>query len=188
MLVALRWRRAGKWNLFVGDRSALFSVTKGLWDALPGDVAKGACFPLESRLRRVLIELHRGWQEAIPAPVPSWRMDQVARPYAWNVQRRELDTDSMRWYCEVPYVRDGFVGVDVKSHQTGPPCPYPVIVRGNESIDTECDHARNKPRPPDVFIPTGGQFAFLVTKRAHGDKAGNRDRTPDAEGTGTPKV
>ena len=59
---------------------------------------------------------------------------------------------------------DGLVGVDIKRHQTGEPCPHPVLVRGNESVDAACNLARDRTQPPDVLIPSGGQFAYIVTK------------------------
>ena len=53
------------------------------------------------------------------------------------------------------------MGVDVKSHQDGPPCPSAVIVQGNVVQDAACDAARSLRLPSGVAMPSGGFFAGL---------------------------
>ena len=54
------------------------------------------------------------------------------------------------------------MGVDVRSHQDGPPIPFSAVVQGNEAVDSLCDMARALRCPSDVHIPTGGQMAFFT--------------------------
>ena len=54
--------------------------------------------------------------------------------------------------------------MDIKSHQEHSNIPHPVITRGNEQQDEGCGLARSQMRPPDVWYPTGGFFAFMVTE------------------------
>lgn len=161
LIASLRWRRPGCWNLFFGDRSALFSAMERAASRSPGARNKLACAPFECRLRRVLAELSDAW-EGTPH-IPAWRLNQVAYPGEWNVQRPSAPESAQRqWLSQLAYAKEGMVGVDVKSHQEGPPCPYPTIVAGNEAQDKACDEARSLPRPPDVHLPTGGLFAFAI--------------------------
>ncbi|CAE7770376.1 unnamed protein product [Symbiodinium sp. CCMP2592] len=156
MIAALRFRRAGHWNLLVCDRSALFSA---LQHAFPPRPSRWNCHPLESRLHAVLQHLHLSWHD--PGPVmPSWRRHVEAHPHEWN-QRRQLGT-RLVWMCRLAHDADGLVGVDLKSHQTQDPCPHPVIVAGNASQDAGCRLAAAGAAPPDVLLPAGGTFAFLV--------------------------
>ena len=68
----------------------------------------------------------------------------------------------MKWLCKIASVHDGLVGIDVKSHQQGIPCPYPAVVQGNAVQDRLCDEARSLPRPRNVLWLTGGLLAMLV--------------------------
>ena len=43
MVASLKWRRLGQWNLFVGDRSALFSAFSQASRINPAWTIKGAC-------------------------------------------------------------------------------------------------------------------------------------------------
>ena len=87
----------------------------------------------------------------------------MAFPATWNAQRPESpEADRMRWICRLVYAREVIVGVDIKSHQVGNPCPYPAIVAGNEAQDEACSEARSRAQPPDVHIPSGGHLAFVA--------------------------
>ena len=153
MLCALRWRRPGDWNLLVCDRSALFAALRR--SHCP---SRWAHFPLESVLRAVLDHLQRSWRGG--RFTPSWRLDVETHPEKWNVRREHQG--HTRTMVQVAFDEHGLVGVDVKSHQQGDPCPYPVIIEGNEQQDEGCRQARLRPQPPDIFLPAGSLFAFLV--------------------------
>ena len=160
LLSSLRWRRAGEWNMLVCDRSSLFSLLSRLEVGSMNRLHDCACAPLEARLRSVLRELASSWHPG--APPPSWRVHQRDFPQQWDVRRPVSPSDPrLRWWCQVPYVSNGVVGVDVKSHQIGPPCPAAVVVQGNEAQDRACDAARSGRMPPDVLMPSGGFFATL---------------------------
>ena len=60
MVVALQWRQPGKWNLFVGDRSALFNVLERVSGHRHG-LLQSSHSPLESRLGHILQYLHGVW-------------------------------------------------------------------------------------------------------------------------------
>ena len=53
------------------------------------------------------------------------------------------------------------MGLDIKSHQTGAPHPFPVLVQGNEAQDQGCSSARSMPLPADVKYPSGDLFAWF---------------------------
>ena len=61
MIAAMRWVAPGKHNMFVGDRSALFSSLQEAADPTSLWPAKGACLPLEGRLRAILRRLASTW-------------------------------------------------------------------------------------------------------------------------------
>ena len=61
----------------------------------------------------------------------------------------------------IAFEQDGLVGVDIKSHQEDSAFPYPVIKEGNDAQDLNCSSVITSPKPPDVFLPSGGPFAFL---------------------------
>ena len=162
MVTALRWRQPGQWNMFVGDRSALFAAMTRQHAGSLGQRLTSACAPLETRLRAIIDEMRDAWKSA--TRLPSWRLDQVAHPLAWNVYRLDTqDPTRSRCWCRIGFVGCGLVGVDVKSHQVGPPCPYPAIVAGNEAQDAFCDsETRALARPHDVDVPSGGDFAAVT--------------------------
>ena len=148
----------------VADRSALFSAMSRLRTGTTAALAKGACSPLELRIRSVLLEMDEKWQAS--AASPSWRLNQLRFPERWNVVRPASDaaTKSKRM-CDIAYVSGGVVGVDIKSHQDdGEPCPYPVVVAGNAAVDQACDEARAQRQPPDVMLPSGGWLVFAVVQ------------------------
>ena len=60
----------------------------------------------------------------------------------------------------IAFEKDGLVGVDIKSHQDDSAFPYPVIKEGNDAQDLNCLSVNTSPKPPDVFLPSGGPFAF----------------------------
>ena len=123
MLAAFRWRRIGEWNLFVGDRSALFAVIRRALEQRGGDITSSPCAPLESRLRVVIREICEGFAPACSRP--SWLLNQGEEPARWNVWRQEDGEESRKCWCQVAVRRPGLVGVDVKSHQSGAGRPIP---------------------------------------------------------------
>ena len=162
LVCALRWSQPGHWNLVVADRSALFSVMLRLRQGPACSIIQCTCAPLELRLRRLLLELRASWREGTPEP--SWRQNQLTSPSAWDVVLpAPMQPERQMTMCRIAYAQDGLVGVDIKSHQVGcAPCPYPAVVAGNEAVDQACDEARNRQRPPDIMLPTGGLFAHLI--------------------------
>ena len=162
LVAALRWRRAGAWNLVVADRSALFSVMAKLREGLPSAILRHTCAPLESLLRSILADFKHNW--APPRVTPSWRQNQILQPERWHVTRQsEEGAGKVLTLSKVPYTHDGLVGVDVKSHQSAwPRQPYPIIADGNDMADAACETARQLPLPQDVLLPTGGFLAFLT--------------------------
>ena len=161
LVTALRWCQPRRWNLAVMDRSALFPVMERVSSGPASSWFSCVSAPLEMRLRRILGRLSRAWDDSDQPP--SWRLSQMARPELWNVKRSDPD-DPLRSIsmCAIAFDRFGLVGVDIKSHQVGPPCPYPVMVEGNEVQDRGCDEARGTDQPHDIFVPTGGFFAYAV--------------------------
>ena len=64
----------------------------------------------------------------------------------------------------IAYEHHGLVGVDVKSHQLHTVVPKPVIARGNEHVDAGSEEAKRLPQPDEVWMPTGGFFAFMMVR------------------------
>lgn len=160
LLVALRWRRCGQWNLYVGDRKAVFDSVARLIASSPNCLSKSSNINLETRLQAIFQELKQGWG-ATPSS-PSWRLNQEHFHSVWNDQRkRAADDDRLIWLSRIAVCSSGWVGVDVHSHQSGTAAPYPMVTAGNEAVDALCDTARSLPRPADVAMPSGGCFAFL---------------------------
>ena len=91
MLCALRWRRPGEWNMFVGDRSALFSLIHNLPTRKSLLTRRCACLPLESLLLAIVANLRRTGG----ARVPCWRLDQQLFPARWHVQRCDAESHEM---------------------------------------------------------------------------------------------
>ena len=144
----------------MADRSALFSVMTRMRHGPASSILRCTHTPLELCLRRLLLELRASWGGA---PDPSCRQNQLHYPSAWDVAHPvPLEPEQQRRICRIAYVQDGLVGVDIKSHQGGTPCPYPAVVAGNEAVDQACDEARGFPRPQDIMLPTGGLFAHLI--------------------------
>ena len=117
MLSALRYAKPGAWNLFVGDRGSLFSLTSKLSDDGPllKAIPRSANIPLASRLSGILARLQVAWPGTPPLP-PTWRMHQTMHPHKWNVQQLLLARPA--WYSQIAFCNYGLVGVDVRSHQS----------------------------------------------------------------------
>ena len=154
MLGSLRYRRHGEWMLLVADRSALFHI---LNKASVGDEAvllKQHCQPWVTRLWHILRERAASWKPGVP--IPSWRLQQIELPSAWNIQLPGDADSRSKWYSRIAFSRFGLVGVDIKSHQTHTALPHPVLAQGNQQQDEGCAVARTLPRPSDIRKPAGG--------------------------------
>ena len=57
MVASLRWRSDCVWNIFLGDRNALFTVLQHASDTNAPWHSEGACLPAKGRLRRILCML-----------------------------------------------------------------------------------------------------------------------------------
>ena len=160
MLGSLRYRRHREWMLLVADRSALFHI---LNKASVGDEAmllKQNCQPWVTRLWHILRERAAAWKPGVQ--IPSWRLQQIELPSAWNIQLAGEADSSSKWYSRIAFSRFGLVGVDIKSHQSRTALPHPVLAQGNQQQDEGCAVARTLPRPPDIRKPAGGPFVYLV--------------------------
>ena len=145
--------------MFVGDRSALFDALKKTVNTSSIWPSRGACLPLEGRLRSIMRQTASAWNDC--GDMPRWKVDQVQNPGAWEV-RMVLDPDPKpKWMSKVSFNQFGVVGVEVKSHQTRTAIPYPVITEGNDKQDAYCKGALVKARPSDILIPSGGPLVFL---------------------------
>ena len=145
--------------MFVGDRSALFAALRDAADPCSIWPSRGACLPLEGRLRAIMRRMAGSW--AGGSDTPQWKEDQILNPGRWEV-RIAFDPDpKLKWMSRISFNQYGLVGVDVKSHQTNTAIPYPVITQGNDEQDSYCKGTNVKHRPPDIFLPSGGPLAFL---------------------------
>ena len=61
MVASLKWRTHGTWNMFVGDRSALFDALREASDPSSIWPSGGSCLPLEGRLRAIMRHMARAW-------------------------------------------------------------------------------------------------------------------------------
>ena len=159
MIAAMRWVAPGKHNMFVGDRSALFSSLQEHADPTSLWPAKGACLPLEGRLRAILRRLASTWTGE--CELPFWKNDQIRNPEKWEVRislEPELKTKRM---SKISFYQFGLTGLDVKSHQTNSSYPYPIITKGNDAQDEYRKDSHLRPVPANILIPSGGPFAFL---------------------------
>ena len=159
---ALRWRQLNRWNLLVADRSALFQAMKRVRNGPRSALMKGVCLPLEMRLKHMIDQLRSNWRG--DSPPPSWRLNQTHFPQTWHARGFATpDAPKESVLCVIPYVFDGVVGVDVKSHQnTSPVIPNVAVVSGNHAVDRICDDVRCRSAQNDVHVPTGGLFAFAM--------------------------
>ena len=67
------------WNLYVDDRSSLFSLLCSLSDAhTPQGVLRSANIPLATRVQTTLQRLKKSWVSP-PTALPSWRLHQITR-------------------------------------------------------------------------------------------------------------
>ena len=83
MIASLRWIAPGAYNMFLGDRSALFSALKEAADPCSLWPTKGACLPLEGRLRAILRRIASAWTGE--TGIPLWKDDQIRNPEKWEV-------------------------------------------------------------------------------------------------------
>ena len=56
------------------------------------------------------------------------------------------------------------VGLDIKSYQTGPPAPFPILVQGNEVQGQGCEAARGLPLPSNIRVPSAGLLLGTRTR------------------------
>ena len=148
MVASLRWRTQGAWNMFVGDRSALFAAIRDAAD--PGSIwpSRGACLPLEGLVRYIIRLMAMAWTGS--SGIPQCKADQTLYPGTWEV-RMVLDPDPKpKWMSRISFDQHSLVGVDVKRHQTSKAIPYPVITDGNEEQDT-CYKGANVRNRPLIF-------------------------------------
>ena len=74
MVASLRWCTPGAWNMFVGDRSSLFAALREAADPSALWPSRGACLPLEGRLRFILRRISNSWSGLCNTLL--WREDQ----------------------------------------------------------------------------------------------------------------
>ena len=84
MIAAMRWVVPDAHNMFVGDRSALFSALKEAADPCSLWPTKGACLPLEGRLRAILRRIAVAWSGE--CRIPRWKDSQIRHPENWEVR------------------------------------------------------------------------------------------------------
>ena len=159
MIASMRWAASGAWNMFVGDRSALFAALREASDPAARWPFRGSNLPLEGRLRLIVARLSSDWPNF--HHTPRWRDDQVDNPDSWNVKISVVPGEDPKWMSKIAFENHGLVGLDVKSHQEDTSYPYPVITEGNDAQDRYCCSVNANPKPPDVWLPSGGPFAFL---------------------------
>ena len=159
MVASLRWCSPGAWNMFVGDRSSLFSALREAADPFALWPSRGACLPLEGRLRFIVRRIASSWTGVCNTPL--WKENQEHYPEKLEVRIPLEADDKLKWMSKISFHQFGLIGVDVKSHQVNTAYPHPVITQGNDAQDTYCRTANARPRPPDILLPSGGPFAFL---------------------------
>ena len=156
LVCSLRFRAMDRWHLLVFDRSSLAHALRVSIEGSLHQLLALSCCPLVLHLKRVLQQLGRHWTGN--APSPSWRQHQEAFPQHWNsstaIDGRPVVTS------RIAFQHQGVVGLDIKSHQSGPPAPFPILVQGNEVQDQGCDAARRLPLPGNIRVPSGGPFAW----------------------------
>ena len=69
--------------MFVGDRSALFSALNEAADPCSQWPTKGACLPLEGRLRAIMRRIAAAWSGE--SGIPQLKEDQILNPEKWEV-------------------------------------------------------------------------------------------------------
>ena len=82
MLASVRWRKPGQWNMFVGDKNALFNALPHASEPNRTWTVKRSCVPVEKHLKQILTELEEAWQGAPPRP--KLRIDQEEIPELEN--------------------------------------------------------------------------------------------------------
>ena len=77
MVASLKLITPGACNMFVGDRSALFSALNEAADPCSLWPTKGACLPFEGRLRAIMRRIAAAW---CGEGIPQWKEDQIRNP------------------------------------------------------------------------------------------------------------
>lgn len=161
LVASLRWRRPGEWNIFIGDRSALFQIMTKVATKAHTCILGGCCSTLETMLLHIMRELEAGWEVGVPAP--AWRRHQVLHPEGWNIQApTDRHSNDLKWFSKIATVSHGMVGVDIKSHQEGMDRPNAASTHGNTFQDQYCDDVRPDAIPRDIRIPAGGAFCYIT--------------------------
>jgi len=179
----------GQWNLYVGDRKAVFDRMNILQTQTGRGREKGKWKTVEERLRKILV---RASQERKPdtARIPRWKQELDADPDRWNVTRALEEGGKPRCLCRVAVNVEGMVGLDIYSHtkpeqRTG--VAQKVIWKVNELTDKGTKEAKYMIQRQEVVdVPTGGQMFFYMsagamwtheaggtTKACHHEEAGH---------------
>ena len=101
MVASLKWRTQGAWNMFVGDRGALFAVLRDAAD--PGSIwpSRGACLPLEGRLRSIIRFMAMAWSRS--SGIPQWKADQTLHPGTWEVRMAPDPDPKPKWMSRISF-------------------------------------------------------------------------------------
>ena len=157
LLCALRFRVPGRWHLLVFDRSSLFQVMHSALRGTLHQLLHSSCCTLVLLLRRVLKQLEQAWDGT--CPLPAWKLHQQHFPTNWHTFAPV--SGKLKCHSRIAFEAIGLVGLDIKSHQSGSPVPFPNLVQGNVVQDQGCDAARLSTSPADVRMPSGGPFAWF---------------------------
>ena len=99
--------------MFLGGRSALLNALQHASETNSWWPIKGACLPLEGRLRNILRIIKNGWTTS--ATMPPLKIDQATSPERWNVKKQLDEHPRPKWMSRIAYNQHGLVGVDVRS-------------------------------------------------------------------------
>ena len=156
LVCSLRFRVPDRWHLLVFDRSSFGHAMRASVSGSLHQLLASSCCTLVLHLKKELQHLGHHWTGH--AACPSWRQHQESFPQHWNsstaIDGRRVVTS------RIAFEHQGIVGLDIKSHQTGPPAPFPILVQGNEVQDQGCEAARGLPLPSNIRVPSGGPFAW----------------------------
>ena len=101
MVASLRWCSPGAWNMFVGDRSSLFSALREAADPFALWPSRGACLHLEGRLRSIVRRIASSWTGV--CNTPPWKENQEHYPEKWEV-RISLEADhKLKWMSKISF-------------------------------------------------------------------------------------
>ena len=159
LLCALRFRVPGRWHLLVFDRSSLFQVMHSALRGTLHQLLHSSCCTLVLLLRRVLKQLEQAWDG--PCPLPAWKLHQNQQHFPTHWHTFAPASGKLKCHSRIAFEAIGLVGLDIKSHQSGSPLPFPNLVQGNVVQDQGCDAARLSTSPADVRMPSGGPFAWF---------------------------